>query len=125
MSDIGTKVIQNIFNHLTHSYSENEAREILKQRYPDKADTINMTVASKPSMDVNVQVASKPVKVAKVKADKPVKTKKVSNMGRARTLYAEAADKSRGAITELFMKELGMEKTVAGTYFYVIKREHS
>lgn len=137
MSDISTQVIQSMFNHLTASYSEDEAREILVQKYPAEkthiyqmgklvngkvevtveADAEPQSDASKLATAVKQKTAKqKPVKAAKVAAPK-----KVSKMDRARELYAAATDKSRSAMIEVFGKELGLSKAAASTYFYTVK----
>lgn len=46
--------------------------------------------------------------------------KKVTNMARAREIYAKAEDKSRKAIIQLFMDQLGQPQATASTYYYSV-----
>ena len=145
MSNVSTQVIQSMFNHLTASYTEDEAREILSQKYPDEkvriyemgklvngpvevsldeeveqSDTEKLATAVK--QKTTKTKAPKAPKAAKApKAPAAPKEKKVSKMDRARELYAEATDKSRKAMIEVFGKELGLSAAAASTYYYTVK----
>lgn len=137
MSNVSANVIQSMFNHLTASYSESEARDILVQKYPEseslikefKVDGLRTTVVemgkvkSVTEADSDTAELTKAVKakVAKVKAEKPAKEKKASKVDQARELYNAAADKSRGAVIAIFQEKLGMSKAAASTYYYNIK----
>lgn len=140
MSNVSANVIQSMFNHLTASYSESEARDILVQKYPDsesmikefKVDGLRTTVVemgkvksvsdpatieTAPSA-VDLKTAVK-AKVAKPKAEKPAK--KASKVDQARELYLNAKDQSRAAMIAVFQEKLGMSKAMASTYFYSCK----
>lgn len=140
MSNVSAQVMQSMFNHLTASYSEDEAREILVQKYPeektqiysmgklvggtvDVAEDSTETDSEKLATAVKQKTAKvKTQKTAKApKAPKAPKAKKVSKMDRARELYAAATDKSRAAMIEVFGKELGLSKAAASTYYYSVK----
>lgn len=138
MSNVSANVIQSMFNHLTASYSENEARDILVQKYPEseslikefKIDGLRTTVVEmgkvKSVTEANTAETTEltkavKAKVAKPKAVKAVKEKKVSKVDQARELYEAAEDKSRGAVIAVFMEKLGMSKAAASTYYYNIK----
>lgn len=134
-----TAVIASMFKHLTQSYSADEAREILIQKYPESEGDINAlqvetataeavadaieTQTEKLAAAVKQKTAkAKPAKVAKApKAPKAPKVKKVTKMDQARELYAAASDKSRKAMIEVFGKELGLSAAAASTYFYTVK----
>ena len=139
MSNVSAQVIQSMFNHLTASYSADEAREILAQKYPEASADIQ-TLAVDPSkygvttveMGKKVSVTEagateatpvkeKAKKVAKPKAEKVEKAKTESKADKARELYASAKDKSRAAMIALFQEKLGMSKAAASTYFYNVK----
>ena len=137
MSNVSAQVIQSMFNHLSKSYSEDEAREILTQKYPD-AETIVGQInpdnyrVTKVEMGSVIKVIEAQTeqqddlkhavkqKVAKVK---PVATgtKKVSKADQAREMYQQSTDQSRAAMIALFMDKLGMSKAMASTYFYSCK----
>lgn len=131
MSNIGFNVIQSMYKHLVQSYDSSEAREILIQKYPDSEEEImglnessdqNEVDASAEDTENEKLTRAVKQKTAKApKAVKPVAEKKVSKMGIARDLYAKATDKSRKAMIEVFMKELGLPSTTASTYYYNIK----
>lgn len=137
MSNVSANVIQSMFNHLTASYSEGEARDILVQKYPEseslikefKVDGLRTTVVEMGKVKSVTEAGSETAeltkavkaKVAKVKSEKPTKEKKVSKVDQARDLYNAAADKSRGAVIAIFMEKLGMSKAAASTYYYNIK----
>ena len=148
MTTVSAQVIQSMFNHLAASYTEDEAREILVQKYPAEQSRIyamgklvNGTVevttdsdedestetdTSKLAKAVKVKTAkpakAKPAKVAKApKQPKAAAPKKVTKMDQARELYAAASDKSRKAMIEVFGKELGLSTAAASTYFYTVK----
>lgn len=145
MSNVSENVIQSMFNHLIASYSEDEAREILVQKYPaQKGDIYSMGKLVKSAKtaaveqegedgDAEVEVeevetnTEKLAKAVKAKTAKPAKAaaapkdKKVSKMDQARELYANATDKSRKAMIEVFGKELGLSAAAASTYFYNVK----
>lgn len=139
MSNVSANVIQSMFNHLTASYSESEAREILVQKYPEsesmikefKIDGLRTTVVEmgkvKSVTEASTETAPAAVelknavkaKVAKPKAEKAAKAP--SKVDQAREIYEAAADKSRGAVIAVFMEKLGMSKAAASTYYYNIK----
>ncbi len=140
MSNVSAAVIQSMFNHLTASYSESEARDILVQKYPESESAIReikaenfrttvvemgkvksvaepVTIETAPSV-VELKTAVK-AKIAKPKAEKAAKAP--SKVDQAREIYEAAADKSRGAVIAVFMEKLGMSKAAASTYYYNIK----
>lgn len=139
MSNVSANVIQSMFNHLTASYSESEARDILVQKYPEsesmikefKIDGLRTTVVEmgkvKSVTEASAETAPAAVelknavkaKVAKPKAEKAAKAP--SKVDQAREIYEAAADKSRGAVIAVFMEKLGMSKAAASTYYYNIK----
>lgn len=139
MSNVSANVIQSMFNHLTASYSENEARDILVQKYPEsesmikefKIDGLRTTVVEmgkvKSVTEASTETAPATVelkkavkaKIAKPKAEKAAKAP--SKVDQAREIYEAAADKSRGAVIAVFMEKLGMSKAAASTYYYNIK----
>lgn len=142
MSNVSANVIQSMFNHLTSSYSESEARDILVQKYPDseslikeikpenyRVTSVSMGKVKSVSEPVSIETdglkTAVKVKTAKPKADKPVKEKKVSNASRAREIIAASTDKSRDSIVAQFMEKLGMEKSVANAYFYHFKAKEA
>lgn len=124
-------VMNSMFKHLTQTYTADEAREILIQKYPDQENDIELLEASPVSanavadaIETETQKLTKAVKakVAKpAKAPAAPKAKKVTKMDQARELYAKATDKSRTAMLEVFNKELGLSKAAASTYFYTVK----
>lgn len=136
MSNVSANVIQSMFNHLTASYTEDEARDILVHKYPDaeseirefkidglRTTTVEMgkvTAVTEADGSAELTKAVK-AKVAKPKAEKPVKEKKASKVDLARELYEQSEDKSRAAMIAIFMDKLGMSKAAASTYFYNIK----
>jgi len=126
---VSETVIHSMFKHLAASYSSEDARTILKQKYPHDAEAIDQfeshqsdiienTSVSQEDRDKKLKAAVKQ-KISKPKAEKPKTDSKIS---RARDLYASALDKSRPVIIDLFMKELDMSQSVATSYFYNIKR---
>lgn len=134
---VNKQTIQSMFNHLAMSYSEDEAREILLQKYPDmKKDIGEVTLTVDPSKyGVTTVEMGKVVKrteagksdlaeavkakTAKPKAEKAPKAE--SKVDIARKLYASSKDQSRGAMIKVFMDKLGMSKAAASTYYYNIK----
>jgi hypothetical protein len=135
MSNVSANVIQSMFNHLTASYSPDEAREILVQKYPDaestikefKVDSLRTTVVEMGKVKSVTEAGSDLVtavktKVAKPKAEKAEKAPKAeSKADQARAMYLAAEDKSRAAMIALFQEKLGMSKAAASTYFYNVK----
>lgn len=135
------ETIQSMFNHLAVSYSADEAREILVQKYPEmEADITELQLTVDPSKygvttvemgkvtkrteagtgkDLAEAVKAKTKKVAKPKAEKAPKAESKADI--ARKLYAEATDQSRGAMIKVFMEQLGMSKAAASTYYYNVK----
>lgn len=126
---VNTNVLTAMFKHLTASYSVDEAREILLQKYPDAANDIELVVAETPASSESVVDAietetkklATAVKQKTAKPKKEAKPKAQSKMDRAREIYAAAEDKSRKAMLEAFGKELGLSKAAASTYFYAVK----
>jgi hypothetical protein len=117
-----------MFKHLTSSYSVEEARELLLQKYPDAANDIELIVVETPmaqnvadAIDTETKKLTAAVKEKTAKAKKVSKPKTESKMDKARALYAAAEDKSRKAMLEMFNKELGLSKAAASTYFYTVK----
>lgn len=54
----------------------------------------------------------------------PVKQKRVTNMDRAREIYAASPDKSRKEIIRLFQEQIpGMAQATASTYYYQVAPE--
>lgn len=135
------ETIQSMFNHLAVSYSADEAREILVQKYPEMEAEINeIQLTVDPSKygvttvemgkvvkrteagtgnDLTEAVKAKTKKAAKPKAEKAPKAESKADI--ARKLYAEAKDQSRGAMIKVFMDKLGMSKAAASTYYYNVK----
>lgn len=141
---VSTNVIRSMFSHLVQSYSADEAREILIQKYPNQeGDILGLEAVDTEDNNVDLSVdtdtqaaqlaAAVTAKVAKVKAKpakaakapkqpKAKKAKGASKMDRARELYTKAKDKSRGAMIAVFGKELGLSKAAASTYYYTVKK---
>lgn len=139
MSNVSNQVLQSMFNHLTASYSADEARDILVQKYPDseaeiKAIDPSQFTVTKVEMGKVVSVtepasieadstaklkSAVKAKTAKPKAEKA--TKGASKADQARELYAKAKDKSRAAMIAVFQEKLGMSKAAASTYYYNVK----
>ena len=124
-TNTSSAVIASMFKHLTASYTPDEAREILVQKYPEQEGEINMLEVSRDAVVEAIETQTQKLATAvKAKTAKPVKApkaKKASKMDRARELYAAAKDKSRGAMLEVFNKELGLSKAAASTYYYTVK----
>ena len=127
-TNTSSAVIASMFKHLTASYTPDEAREILVQKYPEQEGEINMLEVSRDAVVEAIETQTQKLatavkqKTAKpAKAAKVVKAKAPSKMDRARELYAAAKDKSRGAMLEVFNKELGLSKAAASTYYYTVK----
>jgi hypothetical protein len=123
-----TNVLTAMFKHLTASYSVDEARDILMQKYPDSANDIELIVAEAPvaqNVADAIETETKKLETAvKQKTAKPKKekvAKATSKMARARELYEAAEDKSRKAMIEVFGKELGLSVAGASTYYYNVK----
>lgn len=124
-----TQVLTSMFKHLTASYSVDEAREILLQKYPESANDIELIVEETPinaqsvaeAIETETEKLAVAVKEKTAKPKKPAKAKTESKMDKARALYAAAEDKSRKAMLEVFNKELGLSKAAASTYFYTVK----
>lgn len=120
-------VIASMFKHLTQSYTADEAREILVQKYPEQEGDINLLEVSVTREAVADAIETETAKLAtavKAKTAKPAKAPKAkaaSKMDRARELYAKAKDQSRKAMLEVFNKELGLSKAAASTYYYTVK----
>lgn len=136
VSSVSSNVISSMFNHLMQSYSEEEARFLLIQKYPDSADVISQinpdeyrrTVVEMGSAVkvIDAVEPQEPKQAKAVKGRKPSQKatsapKKETKADVARRLYSEATDKSRGAIIQLFIDNLGMSKAAASTYFYNVK----
>lgn len=115
------QVIQSMFNHLVQSYSADEAREILIQKYPDAENDIQLMDATVEDQAEQSTLAAAVKQKTSKKVAKPAKVKTESKMDRARQLYNSATDKSRKAMLEVFNKELGLSKAAASTYFYTVK----
>lgn len=106
------KQVQSLLNHLTKTYSVDEAREILIQKYPNMQKEIE-------AMNIETtEIKTEAFTAKDAKPKTPKKTKKVTNAARARELFAAAEDKSRNAIIDLFMRELGQNRNVASVYYY-------
>lgn len=129
-TNTSSAVIASMFNHLTQSYSADEAREILIQKYPEQEGEINLLDADAARESVVEAIETQTQKLATAvkqktakpaKAAKAPKAKKVTKMDQARDLYAKAKDKSRAAMLEVFNKELGLSKAAASTYYYTVK----
>jgi len=141
---VSEQVMQAMFNHLVQSYTTEEAREILIQKYPEAEGDISlMTGMSLPEIPedepaveqtklvkaVKEKVA-KPAKAKAVKAPKPAKVKVERNaranskLARARELFINLTKqgKSRGEIINAFMTELEMQKAGATTYYYNVQK---
>lgn len=108
MNTVSATVIQSMFNHLAASYTEDEAREILVQKYPDAEDVLanikpeNYRVTKVEMGSVSeviepaaeVEVKAKPAKKAKApKAEKPAKVAK-EKAPKAEKPVVEAAPKA-------------------------------
>jgi hypothetical protein len=122
---ISEQVIKSMYKHLTQSYSADEARDILIQKYPEAEGDIENLLTMDLTEDVEPVEAAEDT-LAKVKKatakQKPAKAPKSTKMSRAKELYNKAQDQSRGAMIELFTKELGLSKAAASTYFYSVKK---
>lgn len=148
MSNVSEKVLQAMYNHLIMSYSADEAKDLLIQKYPDAEADIELLVAEAEGDDIAVnhdsaqadidklqkavkaKVEAKPKakKAAKPKAEKQPKVakpkgEKGSKVDQARDLYIAATDRSRTAIIELFMQKVGLTKAGASTYYYNLKKQ--
>lgn len=131
MTTANTQVLTSMFKHLTASYSVDEAREILLQKYPDAFNEIELIIDETPvsansvveAIETETEKLATAVKqkTAKPKKEKVAKPKTESKMDKARAIYNAAADKSRKAMIEAFGKELGLSKAAASTYFYNVK----
>lgn len=93
MNAVSATVIQSMFNHLAASYTEDEAREILVQKYPDAEDVLanikpenyrvtkvemgSVSEVIEPAAEVEAKPAKK-AKAPKVKAPKAEKPAKVA-----------------------------------------------
>ena len=109
---------------------EDELPETMKYTAPedelpeveDKAEIIAETVTE---VKAEEPKAEKPKKEKKAKVVKE-KTEKVnkgpSKAELARQIYANAEDKSRKVVTELFIKELGLTAAGASTYYQNCKK---
>lgn len=131
------EMIQSMFNHLAVSYSADEAREILVQKYPEMAAEINeiqLTVDPSKYGVTTVEMGkvtkrtkagksdlAEAVKAKTKKVAKPKDEKAASKVDLAKALYAKSKDQSRGAMIKVFMEQLGMGKAAASTYYYNIK----
>lgn len=129
---MNTQVIQSMFKHLVQSYTADEARDILLQKYPTfedtikelKADDVQMREVATPTLkEKAVKVVKE--KVAKPKAVKIAKTtnapKGESKRSQALALYNGSTDQSRKAIIQLFVSKLGLSATAASTYHHWCK----
>ena len=139
-------MIEVMFAHLMKTHSEQEAHDLLIEKYPDsegdilifnpnedtEVELVTPTFeAAEAEVETEVEVKAQPVekpakakKEAKVKApkaEKPAVEKKVSKADQARELFQAAEDKSRGAMIKVFMEKLGFSKAAASTYFYNIR----
>lgn len=128
-SNTSAAVMASMFKHLTQSYTADEAREILVQKYPEQEGDINLMSVEDVREAVGDAIETETAKLAsavkqktaKPKAVKAPKAAKVTKMDQARELYAAATDKSRKAMIEVFNKELGLSAAAASTYFYSVK----
>ncbi len=137
-NETNSSVIQNMFNHLATAYSAEDAKDILLQKYPDAKEVLDNIDAgqfriTKVEMGTPYKVIEavgtgtgkstlKEVVKAKVaKPSKVVEPKGTSKRELAQKLFNASTDKSRAAIIDLFVKELGMTKAGASTYFYSVK----
>ena len=136
-------MIEVMFAHLMKTHSEQEARDLLIEKYPDSEgdilifnpneDTeVELVTPSLEAVEVEaeVEIEAEPVKIkkeAKVKVQKapkveaPAVEKKASKADQARELFQAAEDKSRGAMIKVFMEKLGFSKAAASTYFYNVR----
>jgi hypothetical protein len=105
-----------MFYHLTQTYTEDEAREILIQKYPEYEGDINLMVATTDVEEDNDLASA--VRAKTSKSSRPPKTPKVSKLALAKELYDASDDKSRKAMISVYIKELGLNATVASSYFY-------
>lgn len=136
MTNVSANVIQSMFNHLSASYSADEAKDILVQKYPEsetlikefKVDGLRTTVVEmgkvKSVTEAGSTVATDLKTAVKTKVAKPKAEsapKKESKVDLARAMYVAAEDKSRAAMIALFQEKLGMSKAAASTYFYNVK----
>lgn len=130
------ETIQSMFNHLAVSYSADEAREILVQKYPEMEAEINeiqltvdpskygVTTVEMGKVVKRTEAGSNLAEAVKAKTSKPKAEKAPkaeSKVDRARAIYNAAEDKSRKAMIEAFGKELGLSKAAASTYYYNVK----
>jgi hypothetical protein len=95
--------------------AEVEATEVPKATKADLLAAVKAATA-KPKKEK----APKVEKSAKPKAEKAPKAE--SKADQARALYQASIDRSRKAMIELFVAELGMSKAMASTYFYACKK---
>lgn len=136
MSNVSANVIQSMFNHLSASYSETEAREILTQKYPEsetvikeiqptafRTTVVEMGKVKSVSDPATMEVGASLKKAVKAKVAKPKAEteKKVSKVDLARELYNQSENKTRAVVIVMFMDKLGMSKAMASTYFYSCK----
>jgi hypothetical protein len=133
MTNVSANVIQSMFNHLSASYSADEAKDILVQKYPEsetlikefKVDGLRTTVVEmgkvKSVTEAGSTVATDLKTAVKTKVAKP-KTesapKKESKVDLARAMYNQSENKTRAVVVAMFMEKLGMSKAMASTYFY-------
>lgn len=119
---VSEQVIKSMYKHLIQSYSTDEARDILIQKYPAVEGEIENFLSEVDHEVVEPVVETTLAKVIKATTkQKPVQAPKNTKMSRARELYNASSDKSRAAMIQLFGKELGLSKAAASTYFYTVK----
>lgn len=114
--DSRENLVKAMYKHLVVAYTPDEARDILLQKYPDAEGYVDEMIA-----EVDQEDERNALLEAVKQKQKPQKEKPVTKMSLAQDLYAKAEDKSRKAMIELFMSELGLSKVAASTYYYNVK----
>ena len=112
----------------------NEMENQVQVTAPEVATAVFNTIVET-ATEVNEGEAPKIEKISKKKEKKPtevkakkepkvkeVKEKVISKAELARQIYANAEDKSRKVVTELFIKELGLTAAGASTYYQNCKK---
>lgn len=113
--EMSTKALQSLYNHLTKSFSAEEAREILIQRYPEAEGDIHLLVDGE---DKEPELKT----VVKAQVSKTSSAKK-TQIERVAELYAAAEVKTRAVMIPLIVEALGVSAATANVYFYKVKNK--
>jgi len=124
--DIIKMGIESLFRCMSATDTGSNVRDALTRRFPEHEDFILTLKRDDEHLEFGYK---KPPKVKPVSsfiiATAPSKTVKKSKLDQSMELYDASADKSRPVIIDLFCTKLSFSKSMASTYYYLVKAKYS